>query len=267
MTTNHQADLWVRALDYAVGGKPPHQILSNIDLTVPSGKIVGIVGPNGSGKTTLLRIIIGTLSRYQGEVFIGETHPSNATSTRELSGMERARMLAMVEQDSHPHDDLTAREVIALGLLPHQGRFSGINPWADQVDHAAHRVGVTELLDRAFLSLSGGERQRVHLARALAQTPRLLLLDEPTNHLDIGAQLHLLDLIRRVAADGAGVVVSLHDLSLAARVSDEVVVLHEGRIAGVGPPLTTLSPPMIRDVWNVDAQWVEALGKPTLVIG
>jgi len=173
----------------------------------------------------------------------------------------------MVEQNSHPHEDLTVREVIALGLLPHQSRFSGITPWAQRVEQAAHQVGVTELLGRAFLSLSGGERQRVHLARALAQSPRVLLLDEPTNHLDIAAQLHLLDLIRQVAKAGAGVVVSLHDLGLAARICDDVVVLHEGRIAGVGPPLTTLTPSTIRHVWGVDAQWVEALGKPTLVVG
>src|SRR5699024_729518 len=169
-----------------------------------------------------------------------------------LPRLLRAQRLALVEQDSLPHDDLTVEEVVSLGRLPHQGRFHGAG--GDEVARrAAREARVEHLWDRRFSTLSGGERQRVHLARALAQTPRILLLDEPTNHLDIAAQLDLLDLVRGVAAEGAGVLITLHDLSLAARVCDEVTVLQRGQIVAAGRPLEVLTPALIGEVWEVRA--------------
>lgn len=249
--------LRANGLTYTVKGGP--RILANVDVTVRAGGVTGVLGPNGSGKTTLMRILIGALHATAGDVVVGNTPVDS------IPLLERARMLALVEQDSRPHEDLTAGEVVALGRLPHQGRFGAADPRQEAVELAAARAGVTELLGRRFHSLSGGERQRVHLARALAQMPRVLLLDEPTNHLDISAQLHLLSLVTEVAAGGAGVLLTLHDLSLAARVCDEVVVLDHGRVAAAGPPRQVLTPDLIRAVWHVNAEWVEAGANSALI--
>lgn len=264
MTRSHAQHMETLALHYAINSTT---ILTDLELTINKGKVLGVVGPNGSGKTTLLRLLIGSLKPSSGRIVIGDAAAKEWVDTHQLSGLQRARIHALVEQNAHPHDDLTVGEVIALGRLPHQNRFSGIDPHSPAVIEAASRVGVEEFLHRSFASLSGGERQRVHVARALAQAPQFLLLDEPTNHLDIAAQLELLTIISQVARNGTGVVVTLHDLGLAARVCDDVVVVDQGHVVGIGPPLETLTPPLIEQVWGVEAQWVEALGKPTLVVG
>lgn len=244
-------DLWARELTYLVRSGP--QILHGVDLRVRAGAVTGVIGPNGSGKTTLLRILVGALRASTGTL-----DPLDA-----MPRLDRARLIALVEQDAHAHTDLTVAEVVALGRLPHAGRF-GSGP--DDVAHAAaKRTGVDQWWQRPFATLSGGERQRVHLARALAQQPRILVLDEPTNHLDIAAQLDLLGLVREVADGGAGVLLTLHDLALAARVCDDVVVLEAGRVVAAGEPLDVLTPELIRQVWRVEAQWVSAGGRHALV--
>jgi len=267
-----RTDLWTDGLRYAAEGRrgPGVQILDGVDLTVCAGRVRGVLGPNGSGKTTLLRLLIGALRASGGESYVGEARVGRAGGDgfRALSAMprlERARLLAMVEQDAQAHTDLSVAEVIALGRLPHQGRFQVADPTGDLPRAAARRAGVDHLLGRSFHTLSGGERQRVHLARALAQTPRVLLLDEPTNNLDIAAQLQLLDLVRGVAAEGAGVLITLHDLSLAARVCDEVTVLQRGEVIAAGAPLEVLTPALIREVWGVQARWVTDAGQHALI--
>ncbi|HLR58618.1 MAG TPA: ABC transporter ATP-binding protein [Beutenbergiaceae bacterium] len=267
-----RTDLWTEGLRYAADGRRGGgiRILDGVDLTVRAGKVRGVLGPNGSGKTTLLRLLIGALRASGGESYVGEARAGSGGGDRfrALSAMprlERARLLAMVEQDAQAHTDLTVAEVISLGRLPHQGRFQVADPRAGLPREVARRVGVAHLLQRSFHTLSGGERQRVHLARALAQTPRVLLLDEPTNHLDIAAQLQLLDLVRGVAAEGAGVLITLHDLSLAARVCDEVTVLQRGQIVAAGRPLEVLTPALIGEVWEVRARWVTDGGQHALI--
>lgn len=275
-------DLWAHELRYVVrerggprAGNPRTgtEILRGVDLSVRAGRVTGLLGPNGSGKTTLLRVTLGALTATGGDVFIGHARgprgdpASSAVGTPldQLPRLERARILAAVEQDAQPHDDLTVTEVIALGRLPFQGRFHVPDPSDDAPSRAADRAGVSHLLERAFHSLSGGERQRVQLARALAQTPRILLLDEPTNHLDISAQLDLLDLVQEVTGDGAAVLMALHDLSLAARVCDEVVVLDRGAVVAAGPPLEVLTPSLIQKVWRVEAEWVRGASGTALI--
>lgn len=239
------------------------QILAGVDFTMDAGRVTGVLGPNGSGKTTLLRTIIGALPPTTGRVLLEEG--GSSTPLTEIPRLERARTLAMVEQDAHTHEDLTAREVIALGRLPHLGRFGGSAHGDPLTLEAARRTGVEDLLARRFATLSGGERQRVHLARAFAQDPEFLLLDEPTNHLDVSAQLDLIRLIREAAGQGAGVMVTLHDLSLAARACDEVIVLDGGRLAAAGTPKEVLTPGLIRRVWNVHAEWVRGSSTWALV--
>ncbi|WP_022916788.1 ABC transporter ATP-binding protein [Ruania albidiflava] len=235
-------------------------LLDGVDLHLRTGEVTGVLGPNGSGKSTLLRLIVGALPPSAGVLRL------DRADLRQLSRRRRARALALVEQDAHTDIPLTAREVVLLGRIPHQGLF-GTDSASDLqlAEQCLHRAGAAELADRDFATLSGGERQRVQLARALAQQPRLLLLDEPTNHLDVAAQLALLDVVQQVAATGTGVLAALHDLNHAAAVCDQVIVLDHGQVVATGHPHEVLTPELIADVYRVQAEWVPTRHGPTLV--
>ncbi|MEU6355228.1 ABC transporter ATP-binding protein [Streptomyces sp. NPDC047072] len=221
-------------------------VLRDVSLTARKGEIVGLVGPNGSGKSTLLRTVYRSLRPADGVVRVGED------DVWTLSPRAAARRTAAVLQDAGGDTTgLTVAEIVALGRAPHHGLLG--RDGADDraaVSDAVDRCGVRHFADRDYGSLSGGERQRVLLARALAQNPRLLVLDELTNHLDIRARFELLDLVR---AAGITTLAVLHDLDLAARLCDHLVVLHEGTVAAAGPVLEVLTPTLLADVFGVTA--------------
>ncbi|MEU3957906.1 ABC transporter ATP-binding protein [Streptomyces achromogenes] len=221
-------------------------ILRDVSLEVRAGDIVGLVGPNGSGKSTLLRAVYRSLRPADGAVRVGED------DVWELSPRAAARRTAAVLQDADGNTTgLTVAEVVALGRAPHHGLLGRDGPDdRDAVSGAIDRCGVRPFADRDYASLSGGERQRVLLARALAQAPQLLVLDELTNHLDIRARFELLDLIR---ATGVTTLAVLHDLDLAARLCDHLVVLSEGAVAAAGPVLEVLTPDLLAEVFGVRA--------------
>lgn len=224
-------------------------LVDGVDVTVPSGQVAGLLGPNGAGKSTLLRQLAGV--RASGASTTGDVLLAGADLGR-LAHRPRARLVALVEQDARTETELTVRDVVELGRTPHRGRWIGPSA-ADGavVEDAMARVGVLDLAERAFATLSGGERQRVHLARALAQEPRLLLLDEPSNHLDVQAQLAVLGLVRGVASSGAAALVALHDLNLAAAHTDRIVLLAHGRVVAAGPPHEILVPDILDPVYGV----------------
>lgn len=220
-------------------------ILHGVSLEVDAGEFVGLIGPNGSGKSTLLRTVYRSVRPDEGTVLLG------GQDVWTLSARAAARRTAAVLQDSPTPPGLTVAEVVALGRTPHHGVFSRDTAQDREVVAAAMaRAGVAELADRLSGSLSGGERQRVLLARALAQQPTLLVLDEPTNHLDIRARFELLDLIRSI---GMTTLAVLHDLDLAARSCDRLVVLNEGEVVAVGPVLDVLTPEVLGGVFGVAA--------------
>ncbi|WP_215449670.1 ABC transporter ATP-binding protein [Streptomyces sp. ATCC 21386] len=222
-------------------------ILRDVSLEARKGDIVGLVGPNGSGKSTLLRAVYRSLRPAHGVVKVGEE------DVWALSPRAAARRTAAVLQDAGGNTTgLTVAEIVALGRAPHHGLFGrdGAEDHA-AVSDAIDRCGVRPFADRDYASLSGGERQRVLLARALTQNPQLLVLDELTNHLDIRARFELLDLIR---ATGVTTLAVLHDLDLAARLCDHLVVLHEGAVAAAGPVLEVLTPELLADVFGVGAR-------------
>ncbi|MEV7344123.1 ABC transporter ATP-binding protein [Streptomyces sp. NPDC093544] len=219
-------------------------ILHDVSLDARKGDIVGLVGPNGSGKSTLLRAVYRSLRPAEGVVRVGDD------DVWALSARAAARRTAAVLQDTGGNTTgLSVTEIVALGRAPHHGLL-GRDGTEDHlaVSDAIDRCGVRPFADRDYTSLSGGECQRVLLARALAQGPRLLVLDELTNHLDIRARFELLDLIR---ATGITTLAVLHDLDLAARLCDQLVVLHEGAVVAAGPVLEVLTPQILAEVFGV----------------
>ncbi|MBN2310445.1 MAG: heme ABC transporter ATP-binding protein [Candidatus Hydrogenedentes bacterium] len=195
-------------------------VFTRVDATVRSGEVTGIVGPNGSGKSTLLRVLCGLLTPQHGQVLLDGRPLASFRST------ERARTLAFLPQSVDPAFALTVFEVVCLGRYPHVGSWAGLR--AQDRDVARRCMCDTEteqLASRDFLTLSGGERQRVLLASILAQEPDLLLLDEPTSSLDIHHQIEIFALLRRLASSGFGVAVVTHDLNLAARYCDRLLLL------------------------------------------
>ncbi|MEU5092672.1 ABC transporter ATP-binding protein [Streptomyces sp. NPDC021356] len=223
-----------------------HLILNGVDIDARPGDLVGLVGPNGSGKSTLLRAVYRSLRPADGAVRVGDD------DIWKLSPRAAALRTAAVLQDgTGSSGGLTVTETIALGRAPHHGLLGRDGPQDQRaVEGAVDRCGVRHLVHRDYASLSGGERQRVLLARALAQQPRLLVLDELTNHLDIRARFELLHLIR---STGTTTLAVLHDLDLAARFCDHLVVLDHGSVVATGPVLDVLTPAVLAKVFGVAA--------------
>ncbi|WP_299960002.1 ABC transporter ATP-binding protein [uncultured Modestobacter sp.] len=239
--------LQVEGATWAAGGRT---VVDGVGFTVPTGGVTGLLGPNGSGKTSLLRGV-ARLSRLSGGSVRLDGDDVLALPRRAL-----ARRVAVMEQDAGTELDLTVADVVGLGRTPHRSLVAAESD-ADRaaVARAMDRAGVTGLAHRSWPTLSGGERQRVQLARALAQEPELLVLDEPTNHLDVAAQLQLMRLVREI---GVTTLAALHDLTLAARFCDELVVLQHGRVAAAGPVAEVLTPRLLADVWGVRGQLVDS---------
>lgn len=242
-------------------------VIDGIDLTAARGEVTALLGPNGSGKSTLLRLIAGALgatSAGSGELDF------DGANLRTMRRRERARRVALVEQEWVTAEGLTGRDVVALGRLPHHGWFSAVDADDDAVvESSLLHAGAVAFAERDASTLSGGERQRVNLARALAQEPSLLLCDEPTNHLDIRAQLDALMLLRSLADRGLAVLAALHDLNHAAAFADRVVVISEGRVRSAGTPQEVLTPELIAAIWGVDAEVLQRPGddRPLIVFG
>ncbi|MFN7956083.1 MAG: ABC transporter ATP-binding protein [bacterium] len=211
-------------------------VLAGVSLELRAGELMALVGPNGAGKTTLLRAISGLIEPARGAVYL-DREPLASLAPRTI-----ATRLASVEQSIRCPDELRVWEAVALGRLPHLGRFQSLGARDREVlDAALERTECTPLADRRVATLSSGERQRVWLAMALAQEPRVLLLDEPTSHLDIHFQMTILALVRSLARDGLTVIASLHDLNLAAEFADRVALVAEHRLVGCGTPAEILT--------------------------
>lgn len=243
------ASLQTSRLTYSADGR---LIIDGVDCTAPGGAVTGVLGPNGSGKSTLLRLVAGALEPEHGAILL------SGADLRAMSRRERARRLALVEQENPPEVPLTVLDVVLLGRTPHRSRWGHDSASDVAVARGSlGRVGAADLEGRAFGTLSGGERQRVHLAAALAQEPRLLLLDEPANHLDVAAQLALLDLVGDLTADGVTVLMAMHDLNHALRWCDHVVLMSHGRVRAAGLPETVLSPELVEEVYHVRAELID----------
>jgi iron complex transport system ATP-binding protein len=218
-------------------------VLSPINLDLERGAILGVVGPNGAGKSTLLRLIYRYLRPATGRVLL------DGVDLWRMDPRAVARRIAAVLQEQPTDFALNVHEIVALGRAPHRRGLSGRGARdAAVIEATLARLSLIPLAHRQIGKLSGGERQRVMIARALAQEPELLVLDEPTNHLDIRHQLEALALIRGF---GLTIVVSLHDLNLAAAACDRIVLLDQGRIVAQGSPEQALTPATLGPAFDV----------------
>jgi iron complex transport system ATP-binding protein len=243
------AFLSARGLNVQLAGRA---VLKDISLSLAAGHLVALVGPNGAGKTTLLRALAGLLPS-DGAIHVG----GEALASLDLR--ERARRFAYLPQGHVVHWPLPARDIVALGRYPHgatdPARMSQKD--AEAVLRAMRATDVVEFSDRRVTELSGGERSRVALARVLAVEAPVILADEPTASLDPRYQLDVMKSLRAAADQGVLVIVVTHDLGLAARFADHLLVLSEGRLVAQGAPAAALSEQVMADVFRISAYRVE----------
>ncbi|QQQ18951.1 ABC transporter ATP-binding protein [Brevundimonas vitis] len=233
----------------------PRPVLTDVDLTVRAGELVALCGPNGAGKTSVLRLALGLIPTMAGEARLG------GDLVGELGPQARALRAAYLPQERHIAWNMPAIEIAALGAPFLAGPESLARARA-----ALDQVHAGDLADRGVADMSGGERARVLLARALVADAPLLLADEPVAGLDPAAQLLVMGRLRSYANRGRGVLVSLHDLTLAARHADRIIVLDRGRVVADAVPSEALSDRVLRSVFGIAGQWLKSEGGPTLSI-
>jgi iron complex transport system ATP-binding protein len=241
-------------------GYDDEPVLADASLAVECGEFVGLVGPNGAGKTTLIKAINGVLAPREGQVLV------DGVDVHELSSRAASRRVATVPQDTTIAFDFTVADIVEMGRTPYAGRFGRDSDAAEAVERALERTETTQFRDRSVGSLSGGERQRVVLARALAQETPALVLDEPTASLDINHQARTLALVRDLTRRGKAALAAIHDLDLAARFCDRLVVLADGGVRAAGPPSKVLTGERVRATFDTAAAVVPSpvTGAPTV---
>lgn len=246
----------IEARSLSVGYRDQH-VIESVSLTLRTGELVALIGPNGAGKSTLIRALAGLQPISSGAVlFDGRDHV-------QVTRQERARRVAYLAQKQNADWPLRAYDVVMLGRLPHRAAFVGESE-ADHVavEKALRAVDMLDCRNRILDELSGGERARILLARALAVEAPLLLADEPVAALDPLHQLRVMDLLQaRVKQDGDGIVIVLHDLALALRYCDRVILLDHGRVLVDGAP-DLLTDDLIAEAYRVDVIRGWHSGKP-----
>ena len=234
-------------------------VLDSICLELAPAEVLGIVGPNGAGKSTLIRCIDNILRPQRGSIFL------DGREIRKMSRMEIARRIGYVPQSSAHTFPTTVFDAVLMGRRPHTSWRSS----EQDVDKVVEILELLEIADfalRDFSELSGGEQQKVLLARALAQEADVLLLDEPTANLDIRHQLEVMDIIKNLVREwGVSAVMAIHDLNLASRYADRVVMLNGGKILAAGDPVSVFTPENIAHVYGVEALVKNEGGIPYVV--
>ncbi|MCQ8769539.1 MULTISPECIES: ABC transporter ATP-binding protein [Streptomyces] len=249
-------------VEQLIAGYPGHRAVAGVDLTIPSGRVVAIVGPNGCGKSTLLRSVARLHQPESGRVYAGDA------DIWQLKQRQAAHRIALLPQSPLAPEAVTVAGLVRYGRHPHQGLF---RQWSRDderaVEEALRATGVAALAGRRLDQLSGGQRQRCWLAMVLAQETPIVLLDEPTSALDIGHAVEVLDLVREVALAGRTVVMVLHDLASAARYADTVVAMKDGRVVAHGAPRDVVDTALVRELYGIEADILEAPadGSPVVV--
>ncbi len=248
----------VEARDLLFGYDPKTPVLRGVSMAAAAGGFTCLLGPNGSGKTTLLRCLLGQIRPQQGAALL------DGVPVGDYSPLDLARMVSYVPQFPTSTFAFTVREIILMGRYPHTGAL-GLAGRQD-LDVADLAMRMTETADfaaRTLEELSGGEAQRVMVARALAQQPSIMLLDEPTSHLDIRNQLLVYRLLQRVAKDWPMTVICVsHDLNVAARFADSLVLMRGGQILAAGAPADVIRKDLLEQTYDVDIELIRAGDSP-----
>ncbi|RAS70893.1 iron complex transport system ATP-binding protein [Lentzea atacamensis] len=227
-------------------------VLDNLDITIPTGVITTVIGPNGCGKSTLLRTLSRLLKPRQGTVLL-DGHDIARLKTKDI-----AKRMGLLPQTPIAPEGLTVADLVARGRHPHQ---SWLRQWssddAEIVEKALHMTGVADLAQRPVDSLSGGQRQRVWISMTLAQGTDLLLLDEPTTYLDLAHAIDVIDLVDDLHEGGCTIVMVLHDLNLAVRYSDNLIVMKSGSIVAQGHPSEVITSELLLDTFGLQAKVID----------
>ncbi len=233
----------IKNINFSYNGK---KILKNIDFNVENGKILSILGPNGSGKTTLLKVIAGILKPDIGEVIV------NGKNFLKMQRREMAKLIAYVPQNFEPGFDFTVFDIVSMGRFPHKALLETLDDVDyEKIEWALKVTGLEDLKMKSIREISGGERQRTIIAMALAQDAQIILMDEPTSNLDIRYQLNMLELIKNMVKEGRTIILTMHDVNLSIRYSDEVIVLSEGEIYSKGKPDDIIDEKTIENVYGI----------------
>ncbi|TAH63844.1 MAG: ABC transporter ATP-binding protein [Gottschalkiaceae bacterium] len=235
------------------------EVLKDIDIEIPKGSFVGILGPNGSGKTTLLKNICNILKPDNGKILINNKNVSN------IKYKELAKIIAVVHQTSEIQFQFSVFDVVLMGRFPYLSRFQSEGKKDIEIAKKAMlSTGTWELRDKSINEISGGERQRVMIARALTQQPQILILDEPISHLDIKYQIGILDLCKKLNVENQiTVIMTLHDINLAGRYSDYLILLDKGRIKVMDTPEKVLTQENISNVYDIEVDILKRNGDKT----
>jgi len=235
------------------------EVLKGVSFKLERSEILGIIGPNGSGKTTLLKCINRILKPKQGDVLFND---------QKISSMERrgiARIFGYVPQNAN-YDALTVFDTVLMGRRPYSAWWCNEKD-IEKVWQALSTLGIEQLAMRKISELSGGERQKVLIARALAQEAKVLLLDEPTNNLDIKHQFEIMNLIRNLVKEkGLAAITVLHDLNIASKYCDKIIMMKEGRIYAAGEVDSVITHQNIKEVFGVTVSIQRNLGKPHIIV-
>ncbi len=247
----------VDAVSVRLGGRV---VVDAVSLAVEPGEWLGVAGPNGAGKTTLLRVLAG-LQAHDGSVDV------DGVAVSGMGRRDQARAIALVPQNPVLPEQMRVYDYVLLGRTPHLGRRLAVTVGDERVAAAVvERLGLAEFAARPLGALSGGERQRAVIGRALAQNTSILLLDEPTASLDLGHQQDVLELIDGLRREhGLTVVMTMHDLTLAAQFADRLALLAGGRLVALGPPAEALGPELLGIVYGADVTVIETPGGPVVV--
>ena len=236
--------LVAKSISVSLGGR---EVLDGVDFEAKHGEVVGLIGPNGAGKTTLLRVLTGLMAPNRGTITL------EGVELVSIPRASRSKLIAYLPADAPVHWPLRVDRLVALGRIPHAGPWRGLDEAdVEMTESAMVRTDVLDLSSRVISTLSNGERARVLIARALAVEPEVLLADEPVSSLDPYHQLQVMELLQDVAKDNRIVVAVLHDLTLAARFCDKIVLINDGCIAHHGMPDAVLTSDIVRSVYGVE---------------
>ena len=234
--------------DLSVGysGRP---LIEKINLSIEKGRILTLIGPNGSGKSTILKTITKHLEKIAGVVTIENDNISK------WSNKELAKRLSVMLTERIDPELMTCEQVVAMGRYPYTNHFGSLTPGDRQVvEESLHMVRAEELAERPFTDISDGQRQRIMLARAICQQPEIIVLDEPTSYLDIRHKIELLDILRKMAREkNVAVVMSLHEIDLAAKISDQIICVKGDRIRLFGTPEQVFTGERVKELYELES--------------